>query len=61
MTMRNRQIIVAAALVVLAVWAVLTWSGSAAAPEPSIGPSPTGAIGSAPITFEPSDDASPQP
>jgi hypothetical protein len=60
MTMRNRQIIVAAALVVLVVWAVIVWSESTAMPEPSIGPSPTGAIGSAGITFEPSD-ASPLP
>lgn len=55
MTMRNRQILVAGALVVVLVWAVLAWSGSTATPGPSIGPSPTGAIGPAPITFEPSD------
>ncbi len=61
MTMRNRQIIVAAALVVLAAWAVLTWSGSTATPGPSTGPSPTGAIGSAPVTFVPSEEASPRP
>jgi hypothetical protein len=58
--MRNRQTIVAAGLVVLVVWAVIVWSGSTSTPEPSIGPSPTGAIGSAGITFEPSD-ASPPP
>jgi hypothetical protein len=60
MTLRNRQIIVAAALVVLVAWAILTWSGSTSTPEPSIGPSPTGAIGPAPVTFVPSEDASPQ-
>lgn len=57
MTMRNRQILVAAGLVVLAVWLVVTWVGSSAPPEPSPGPSPTGAIGSDPLTFGPSDGA----
>jgi hypothetical protein len=57
MTMRNRQILVAAGLVVLAIWLAVTWVGSSAPPEPSPGPSPTGAIGSAPLTFEPSDGA----
>ena len=61
MTLRNRQIVVAIGLVVLAAWVVLTWTGSAATPEPSVGPSPTGAIGPAPVTFEPSEDASTQP
>jgi hypothetical protein len=61
MTLRSRQIVVTVALVVLAAWVVLTWTGSTATPEPSFGPSPTGAIGSAPVTFVPSEDASPQP
>ena len=61
MTMRNRQILVAIGIVVLAAWVVLTWTGSASTPEPSLGPSATGAIGSAPVTFEPSEGASPQP
>lgn len=61
MTMRSRQIVVAIGLVVLVAWFVLTWTQSAAAPEPSVGPSPTGAIGSAPVTFEPSEGASPRP
>lgn len=61
MTMRNRQILVAAGLVVLAIWATLTWFGSTATPEPSSQPSPTGAIGSGPPTFGPSDSALPSP
>jgi hypothetical protein len=55
MTMRNRQILVAVGLVILAIWVVMTWVGSTASPEPSGGPSPTGAIGSGPFTFGPSD------
>jgi hypothetical protein len=61
MTLRRRQIVVAAGLVVLVVWALLIWTGSTATPEPSVGPSPTGAIGSEPVTFEPTEDGSPQP
>ena len=62
MTFRTRQVIVAAGLAVLAIWAVATWMGSAApAPVPSHGPSPTGSIGSGPATFVPSDNASPVP
>ena len=61
MKLRTRQIIVAVGLVILAAWGVLTWTGSATTPEPSVGPSPTGAIGSTPATFEPSAVASPPP
>ncbi len=61
MTMRTRQVAVAAGLVVLALWALLTWVGSASTPQPTTGPSPTGAIGPGPATFEPSEDASPPP
>ena len=55
MTMRYRKILVAFALVLLAVWATLNWIGSSSRPEPTTGPSPTGAIGPAPATFVPSD------
>ena len=61
MTLRTRQIIVAVGLVVIAAWIVFTWTGSTASPGPSFGPSPTGAIGSAPVTFEPSEDPSAVP
>lgn len=62
MTLRTRQVIVAAGLAILAVWALVTWMGSAApVPVPSHGPSPTGSIGSGPATFVPSDDVSPLP
>ena len=62
MTMRNRRILVAAALIVLIVWALLAWFGSATpVPDPSTGPSPTGAIGSDPVTFGPSDGVDPSP
>jgi len=62
MTLRTRQVIVAAGLAFLAVWALASWIGSAApAPAPSHGPSPTGSIGSGPATFVPSEDASPLP
>jgi len=60
MTMRNRQILVAVGLVILAAWFLFTWLGSSpAAPEPTPGPSPTGGIGSAPLTFAPSDGVGP--
>jgi hypothetical protein len=60
MTMRNRQFLVAAGLVVLAVWLTYNWMQSTAgAPEPSSGPSPTGAIGSGTFTFEPSATVGP--
>ena len=55
MTKRSRQLLVAGALVILIIWVLLAWFGSASTPEPSRGPSPTGAIGSSPITFEPTD------
>ena len=62
MTMRARQIIVAAGLILLVIYLLGAWTGSAApAPSPSIGPSPTGAIGPGPATFEPSEEASPLP
>jgi len=63
MTMRTRQVIVAAGLVLLVVWLVATWMGSAGGPPPapSNGPSPTGAIGPGPATFVPSEDVSPLP
>ena len=62
MTLRTRQVIVAAGLAFLAIWAVTTWMGSAApVPVPSHGPSPTGSIGPGPATFAPSEDASPLP
>lgn len=53
MTDRSRRLLVAGGLVILIIWVLLAWFGSAATPEPSTGPSPTGAIDSAPITFEP--------
>jgi len=60
--MRTRQVIVAAALILLVVYVLAAWTGSAApAPLPSIGPSPTGAVGPGPATFEPSEEASPLP
>jgi hypothetical protein len=59
MTIRTRQVVVAGGLIILAVWALLTWAGSGPAPQPTAGPSPTGAIGSAPVTFEPSDGTTP--
>jgi hypothetical protein len=59
MTMRNRQILVAAGLIVLGIWALSAWFGSTAPVEPTPGPSPTGAIGSAPLTFGPSDSVAP--
>ena len=60
MTMRNRQFLVAAGLIVLAVWLAYNWmQSSASAPEPSSEPSPTGAIGSGTFTFEPSASAGP--
>jgi hypothetical protein len=60
MTMRSRQILVAMGIVILAIWLVGTWAGSTnPAPTPSIGPSPTGAIGSGAFTFEPSDSLAP--
>jgi hypothetical protein len=55
MTDRSRRLLVAGGLVILIIWVLLAWYGSAATPEPSRGPSPTGAIGSAPITFAPTD------
>ena len=59
MTMRSRQILVAMGIVILAIWLIGTWAGSTSpAPTPSIGPSPTGAIGSG-ATFEPSDNLVP--
>ena len=63
MTMRTRQVIVAAGLVLLVLYALAAWMGSTAAPAPtpSIGPSPTGAVGPGPATFEPSEEASPLP
>ena len=63
MTMRNRQILVAVGLVILAAWFLFTWLGPSSAPEPTPtpGPSPTGAIGSAPLTFAPSDSVGPSP
>ncbi len=62
MTLRTRQVIVAAGLAFLAIWAFATWMGSAApVPIPSHGPSPTGSIGSGPATFVPSEVASPLP
>jgi len=61
MTMRNRQILVAVGLVILAAWFLFTWIGSPPAPEPTPGPSPTGAIGSAPLTFAPGDSVGPSP
>ncbi len=59
MTMRNRQIMVAAGLIILIVWLLLAWLGPTTKPQPSAGPSPTGAIGSGPFTFGPSDSVSP--
>ena len=60
MSMHNRQILVAAGLVVLAIWLIFTWMQStASAPEPSSGPSPTGAIDSGTFTFGPSASAGP--
>ena len=53
MTDRSRRLLVAGGLVILLIWVLLAWFGSAATPEPSRGPSPTGAIGTSPITFEP--------
>ncbi len=61
MTMRNRQFLVAVGLVILAAWFLFTWRQSSSAPEPTPGPSPTGAIGSAPLTFAPSDSGGPSP
>jgi hypothetical protein len=62
MTLRTRQVIVAAGLAFLAIWALATWLGSTAQePLPSHGPSPTGSIGSGPATFVPSEDVSPVP
>ena len=60
MTMRNRQILVAAGLIILGIWALSAWFGSTAPahPSPSPGPSPTGAIGSG-MTFGPSDGVTP--
>ena len=61
MTMRNRQILVAVGLVILAAWFLFTWLGSSSTPEPTPtpGPSPTGGIGSAPLTFAPWSAACP--
>jgi hypothetical protein len=59
MTMRNRQILVAAGLIILIVWLLLAWLEPTTKPQPSAGPSPTGAIGSGPFTFEPSDTVTP--
>jgi len=54
MTLRTRQVIVAAGLAILVVWALAMWMGSTAqVPAPSLGPSPTGSIGSGPATFVP--------
>ena len=62
MTMRNRQILVAVGLVILAAWFLFAWmQSSSSTPEPTPGPSPTGAIGSAPLTFAPSDSVGPSP
>ncbi len=62
MTLRTRQVIVVAGLAILVLWALGTWMGSTAqVPAPSLGPSPTGSIGSGPATFVPSDDVSPPP
>ena len=62
MTMRNRQILVAAGLIILGVWALSAWFGSTAPAQPSAspGPSPTGAIDSG-VTFGPSGGASSSP
>lgn len=54
--MRNRRILVAAALVVLVVWATPPGRVRRRRPKPTSGPSPTGAIGSGPATFEPNDE-----
>ena len=44
MSMRNRQFLVAAGLIVLVAWLTYNWMQSTASgPEPSAGPSPTGA------------------
>ena len=61
MTMRNRQILVVVGLVILAAWFLFTLLGSSSTSEPiaTPGPSPTGGIGSAPLTFAPSDSAAP--
>lgn len=61
MTMRTRQVIVGAGLVILAVLALFTWVAPGAPPAPTLGPSPTGGIGPGPATFEPSDAGSPLP
>jgi hypothetical protein len=62
MTLRTRQVIVVVGLAFLVIWALATWMGSAAqVPAPSLGPSPTGSIGSGPATFVPSGDSSPLP
>jgi hypothetical protein len=52
---RSRRLLVAGGLVLLIIWVLVAWLGSAATSEPSSGPSPTGAIGTGPITFEPTD------
>ena len=59
MSMRNRQFLVAVGLVILGAWFLFNWRQSTSAPEPTPGPSPTGAIGSAPLTFAPSDSVGP--
>jgi hypothetical protein len=62
MTMRTRQVVVAAGLILLVVYVLAAWMGSGApTPSPSIGPSPTGAIGPGPATFVPSEEPSPLP
>jgi hypothetical protein len=62
MTVRTRHAVVVSGLVILVLWALATWMASTAeVPAPSLGPSPTGSIGSGPATFVPSDDVSPPP
>jgi hypothetical protein len=61
MTMRSRQLLVAGGLVILLVWAVVAWFGSAGTPAPSRGPAPTGGIDSGPLTFRPTDRVAPSP
>ncbi len=57
MTMRTRQLLVGAAIAVLAVWAILVLARPADTPVASEGPSPTGGIGSPASTSIPSASA----
>ena len=62
MTLRTRQVIVAAGLAFLAIGPSQPgWDRPRRRRVPSRGPSPTGSIGSGPATFVPSDDVSPLP